>query len=122
MLKSFDWISPLWAILQDLTRGPAHTFLIDQTTGAGQTGREIENLLRRAGCQTWGAMWIGQTLTVSVPKTQAWPAWLALARAGVTCPEPARAKRTGKSQRARPGRRSGRARGLWARLGAWLDQ
>ena len=121
MLKSFDWISPLWAILQDLTRGPAHTFLIDQDGGAGLTGREIENLLRRAGCQTWGAMLIGDTLTVSVPKTQAWPGWLALARAGVTCPEPARAKRTGKSQRARPGRRSGRARGLWARLGVWLD-
>ena len=65
----FDWISPAAAIIQDVARGGGETFLIPRDCGL--TGREIQNTLRRAGCETWGLMIINHTFTISVPKGQA---------------------------------------------------
>ena len=78
---SLDWISPLAAIAQDLANGPSHTFLIP--TNCGRTGREIINLLRIRGVKTWGHMIINDTITISVPESQAVWAQRLLAWAGV---------------------------------------
>lgn len=67
-MTAFDWISPVAAIAQDIARGGSRTFLIPQD--CGWTGREIEKMLRQAGCETWGLMAINQTFTISVPKNQ----------------------------------------------------
>jgi len=64
----FDWISPTAAIITDIVRGGSETFLIPQDCGL--TGKEIERLLRRGGCETWGLMAINRTFTISVPKEQ----------------------------------------------------
>lgn len=81
VLTIFDWISPTAAIIQDVARGGGETFLIPQTCGF--TGKEIERVLRRAGCQTWGLMAINRTFTISVPKSQAELARRALIQHGI---------------------------------------
>ncbi len=66
---SFDWITPLCTIIQDVVYGPAHHFLVPMD--AGWSGREIEQLLRSQGVQTWGLMVIDGLLFLSVRERQA---------------------------------------------------
>ena len=91
----FDWLTPLWSTVQDLAHGGGHTFTIEQDGGAGYTGRQVERILKRAGCKTWGLqlVWPGDALLVSVPKGQAWLGWQALTQAGVTPSNGAPARR-----------------------------
>ena len=78
---TFDWISPLIAIGQDIANGPSYTFLIP--ANCGWTGREIINLLRRNGIKTWGHMIVNDTFMISVRKPQAQWATYVLERAGI---------------------------------------
>lgn len=91
----FDWLTPLWATVQDLAHGGGHTFTIEQDGGAVYTGKQVERILKRAGCKTWGLqlVWPGDALLVSVPKGQAWLGWQALTKAGVTPSNGAPARR-----------------------------
>ena len=77
---NFDWISPVLAGVQNVARD-GEVLLVPQN--CGYTGREVEKVLRRSGCETWGLMAINDTFTVSVPKGQANAARDALARAGI---------------------------------------
>jgi hypothetical protein len=77
----FDLISPTLAVVQDLSNGGAHTFLIPQS--CGWTGREIERLLRSRGVKTWGLMAIKDVFTITVHPSQAKRATAILNRAGL---------------------------------------
>ena len=79
---SFDWISPVAAIAQDIANGPSYTFLL--TDGGGLTGRQIIGLLHDRGIKTWGHMLIDETLCISVRKRDARRAGKILSRAGVS--------------------------------------
>ena len=78
---TFDWISPLAAITQDLANGPSHTFLIP--LDCGWTGREIANLLQKRGVKVWGLMAINDVFTISVQKKAARYAQHLLDQAGI---------------------------------------
>lgn len=65
----FDWISPTLSIAQDLANGPSTTFLIP--VDCGRTGRELANLLRRRGIETWGHMIVNGHFMITVRATQA---------------------------------------------------
>lgn len=78
---AFDWISPLWAYIQDFLNGPSHTFLVPHN--AGWSGREIEQLLKRHGVQVWGQMVVNGMIMFTVRQAQAqWTQYL-LQRAGI---------------------------------------
>jgi hypothetical protein len=64
-----DWISPIWAIIQDIRYGPNHTFLV--AYGQGWSGRECDKLLKRAGIQSWGRMVVHNEIMLTVRKPQA---------------------------------------------------
>lgn len=65
----FDWISPVLAIVNDIRKGPAVTFLIH--VACGWTGREIANYLHQNGVETWGHMIINDYFTISCRESQA---------------------------------------------------
>ena len=77
----FDWISPLWAYIQDVLNGPSHTFLVPHD--AGWSGREIERLLRQHGVHVWGLMIVDGLIMFTVRQAQARWAQYLLQRAGV---------------------------------------
>lgn len=78
----FDWITPLTALILDGLRGPSFTFLIPQD--ASWSGREVEGILKKAGCSpVWGQMIVKDTLMLTVPRDKALSGYLALSRAGV---------------------------------------
>ena len=77
----FDWISPSWAFLQDIVQGPSYTFLIPRA--CGWSGHQIEQLLRRFGVRTWGAMIVNDTFLITVRQSQARWAHYLLKREGI---------------------------------------
>jgi len=71
----FDWISPLIAEVQDVTNGPAHTFLIPED--CGWSGRAVERLLKDQGIKTWGLMIADNMILITVRQAQArWAQYL----------------------------------------------
>ncbi len=82
---SFDYLSPLVAILGDLAHGGGYTFLI---AASDMTPREIEAMLRARGITTWGAMIVSGTLMISVRKQDAQRAYTILQAAGVPVENP----------------------------------
>ena len=71
----FDWISPLIAEVQDVTNGPAHTFLIPED--CGWSGRAVERLLKDQGIKTWGLMIADHMILITVRQAQArWAQYL----------------------------------------------
>lgn len=111
-----DWLTPLWATVQDVLRGPAYTFLV---TGGGPV---VVDVLKGAGCETWGAQLVGSVLMVSVPAEQAYQGWQALVEAGIPpdTPQPKRPARAAK-RAAKGQRKGGQPRGARGWL-AWLDE
>ena len=77
---NLDWISPVAAVIQNVAND-GYTFLIP--VNCGRTGREIIRLLRMNGVKTWGHMIINDTITISVPESQADHAARVLDWAGV---------------------------------------
>ena len=78
---TFDWISPVLAMAQDIVNGPSHTFMIPED--CGWSGREISRLLRSRGVKTWGHMMVNGTFMITVPKAQVKWAQYLLDRAGL---------------------------------------
>ena len=78
--STFDWISPLLAMIQDVVRGPSHTFLVD--ISQGWSGAEVDRILRRAGCRTWGGMIVDDVIMVTVGMDDATQGQRALLDAG----------------------------------------
>ncbi len=72
---TFDWITPLIAEIQDITNGPAHTFLIPED--CGWSGRAIERVLKDQGVKTWGLMIADNMILITVRQAQArWAQYL----------------------------------------------
>lgn len=75
LIASFDLISPVLAVIQNVANGPSHTFLIPED--CGWSGRRIEHLLRSHGVKTWGLMIINRMLRITVRQPQArWAQYL----------------------------------------------
>ena len=81
LMASFDLISPILAIAQNIANGPSHTFLIPEN--CGWSGRQIEHMLRRHGIKTWGLMIIARKLRITVRVAQARWAQYLLDREGI---------------------------------------
>ena len=81
-----DWVTPLLATVEDLVRGPCHTFLVPHD--CGWSGYEIRKLLIRFGIELWGLMVVSDTLMFSVPKKQARWAQVILSRHGIPVDNP----------------------------------
>lgn len=77
----FDWITPLWAFVQDARYG--QPFQINVPYEAGWSGREITTELNEKGIRSWGLMVVGETITFTVRKPQARYALYWLERWGV---------------------------------------
>ena len=80
-LTFFDWVSPTWALVQDVARGGGHTFILDANCGYG--GHDLARYLRSHGVKVWGVMILRQRLMLTVPPRQAQYAAYLLARAGI---------------------------------------
>lgn len=76
-----DWISPLWAIIQDLTNGPYCRFYVDRQ--AGFSVDAITAILRNGGVKYWGDMIADGMIIVTVREAQADQAAGVLYAAGV---------------------------------------
>jgi len=81
LIASFDLISPVLAVIQNIANGPSHTFLIPED--CGWSGRRIEHLLRSHGVKTWGLMIINRMLRITVRQPQARWAQYLLEREGI---------------------------------------
>jgi hypothetical protein len=112
---AFDWISPVAAIIQDVTNGPSHTFLIPYD--CGYSGRDISKLLKRRGVDSWGHMVVNHTIMITVRRGQALWAQQLLDQAGIPTAggETATTSRGQLPQRRQPRRPRGRSR-LWTLL------
>lgn len=67
--SSFDWLTPLWAFLQDLHYGRPHQINIRYDTG--WSANKITRMLKGKGIRIWGVMVVGSTITFTVRKPQA---------------------------------------------------
>ena len=65
----FDWITPLWAFIQDARYG--QPFQINVPYDTPWSGRQITAKLKEKGIRTWGLMVVGETITFTVRKPQA---------------------------------------------------
>lgn len=81
--SNFDWITPSWAILQDLLNGPVE--YIGVMANAGFDRGDIRQLLRQNGVNSWGYIYnvAGDLIMFSVPQEQARRACYILQREGV---------------------------------------
>jgi hypothetical protein len=80
---SFDCITPVAAIMQNMLRGPSCTFLVAQDMNP-LTGAEVSWALSRKGIDAWGFMVIEDTLMFSVAEGQA--RWAANFLGGIGVP------------------------------------
>lgn len=64
----FDWISPLWAMVQDYRNRPAVRFMIP--ADCGWHAFAIRNLLRANGVKLWGLALYQDTFVFSVRLAQ----------------------------------------------------
>ena len=81
---SFDWITPLWEMVQDFLYGPPAYFGI--STEAGLWESDIKKLLAAAGVERiWGFMYLddGAALMFTVPRAQAELTYRMLMREGI---------------------------------------
>jgi len=63
-MTNFDWITPLWAFVQDVINGsPAQ---INIPYDCGYSARQICDRLNYHGIKTWGVMVVGETITFTV--------------------------------------------------------
>jgi hypothetical protein len=80
--STLDFISPIRAIIQDLTNGPHHRFYIDRYAGWSVNG--IKRLLKDYGVQVWGDMIADDMIIFTVRQAQArWTQYL-LQREGIS--------------------------------------
>jgi hypothetical protein len=67
--SSADWITPVWAFIQDIRHGSA--FHINIQRACGYSGAQIERMLRKQGVYVWGGMIVNDVFILTVRKTQA---------------------------------------------------
>jgi hypothetical protein len=79
--SSFDWISPVVALIQDLRNGPSVGFNVSME--AGWSTAQLQALLNERGIKLWGMMMVDDAIIFCVRKTQARYAHYVLDRAGV---------------------------------------
>jgi hypothetical protein len=101
---TFDWISPLAAVIGNMMNGPSHTFLIPYGSSP-LSGREIAWMLSKRGVKSWGQMVVSGTLTVSVRLNQARWAQYLLEQAGVPIENPLPAQSGAQRAGRRPSQR-----------------
>ena len=118
---TFDWISPLVSLVQDVTNGPGHIFFVDLY--AGYSVNDIKGLLRDHGVKVWGDMVVDNMIAVTVHKKQAHRARYLLEREGVPLLAGQLAKP--ENRMAQPGSPAmpppGNSPGLMTRIDRWLD-
>jgi hypothetical protein len=118
---TFDWISPLVSLVQDITNGPGHIFFVDLY--AGYSINDIKGLLRGHGVKVWGDMIVDNMIAVTVRKKQAHWAQYLLEREGVPLLAGQLATPENRSHRSglptMPQRRD--TPGLMTRIDRWLD-
>lgn len=66
--SSFDWITPLWAFVQDAYYGSPAQINLPQKPG--RSAAKIADRLRSKGVRCWGVMVVGDTITFTVRKPQ----------------------------------------------------
>jgi hypothetical protein len=76
-----DWISPLSAIISDLTNGPHQRFFINRNTG--WSVNQIKRFLKQYGVHVWGDMIIDDLVVFTVRKNQAKLAQYVLQQTGL---------------------------------------
>lgn len=77
-----DWISPIWAIIQDFTNGPYNRFYLNRYEGHSVNG--IKRFLKGYGVKVWGEMIADDMIIITVRQGQAkWTEYL-LQRKGIT--------------------------------------
>lgn len=79
--SSFDWISPVWAFIQDLRNGPAVGFTVPMEAGAST--EQLQALLKERGVKVWGIMMVDDTILFTVRKAQARYVHYLFDRAGI---------------------------------------
>jgi hypothetical protein len=84
--SAFDWLSPLLALCLDGLHGPSYTFRIVHK--CSWSGHMVASLLQRHGVHTWGLLYVGNTLLLTVRSAQARRAQHLLDRAGVPVENP----------------------------------
>lgn len=67
--SSFDWLTPLWAFIQDAHFGSPSQ--INISNDCGMSASQIEKQLNKVGVRTWGVLVVGRTITLTVRKPQA---------------------------------------------------
>ncbi len=67
-ISNFDWISPLWAWIQDLRHWPPYTVEITGADRGGLRWPDVARMLKKQGVECWGAMWVGQRLIFTIRK------------------------------------------------------
>lgn len=65
----FDWITPLWALIQDFRHGPVTGFVIPMS--AGWTPPMLRSLLQTRGIKVVSPTLFGGSVMFSVPRAQA---------------------------------------------------
>ena len=65
----FDWITPLWAFVQDVKYG--QPFQVNVPYNLGWSGNQVTDALNEKGIRTWGLMVVDETITFTVRKPQA---------------------------------------------------
>lgn len=82
-LSYLDWISPLWAWIDDLRYGPGVVFALYGGPPDGWSGKEIQRYLQKHGIRVWGMFFVGKDLTFTVKEQQSRWAHYLLRKAGV---------------------------------------
>ena len=65
---SWDWITPLWAFVQDWRYSPATHFTTPY--GGIYSAKEIQWYLQGKGIKVWGLLVVGDTILFSVREAQ----------------------------------------------------
>ena len=66
---AFDWITPAAALIETALRGDSRILSVPLDTGMGRN--EVRDLLRHYGIKSWGMMYCGDHILLSVPEKQA---------------------------------------------------
>lgn len=82
VLAGFDYITPVWATLNDAVRGPHFVFMVDDDYSP-LSARDTGLYLGRNNVESWGYLIIGGTLMFSVAESDGKRAEFLLRRAGV---------------------------------------
>ena len=64
-----DWISPLWAIIQDFRNRPYHRIYVDRNSS--WSAKDLVKILKQGGVKVWGETLLDEMIVVTVRRQQA---------------------------------------------------